>query len=136
MVKKTYFMTIYLCALSILSACSDEDKKHSTPQTTQQQPEKNLDNVATKTENITQSLKQHKNEFDKSIKDISSTLTELSDTYESDLKVNEKQINELAGKLGKLAKQAGESARMLEKTTKTLGDAIQEGFNEGYNEKK
>ncbi len=127
-----------LCALGLLSACNDDEQASTASEEKSVKQVKyhateSLENTA---KEVTQSLRQHKDSLDKSINDLSDTLTELSSTYEKDLKVDEKKIDELANKLGKLAKQAGEGARMLETTTKTLSGAIQQGFDEGYNQRK
>ncbi len=110
------------------------------PQVTQQtviQPvEQTKQSIQETTQAITNSLQQQKSELDQSLNELSQTLTQLTQDYDKEFKLSEDQVNKLAGQLGKLAKQAGEGARVLETTTQTLGQAIQQGFEEGYNKAK
>lgn len=81
-------------------------------------------------------LQEQKVNLSKSLDEFSQSLKEMGDIYEQELDISQEKINKVAGQLGKLAKQAGEGARVLETTTQTLGQAIQQGFEEGYNKAK
>lgn len=138
MLNKLYIL-FSVCALSFLSACTEEKQQNTQTgattkvNTTQASGQSSLEQT---TEAVTKTLQQQKSQLDQSINDINKTLTEMNSTYEKEFKVNQDQINQLAGQLGALARQAGEGARMLETTTQTLGQAIQQGFEEGYNKAK
>lgn len=141
---KKHQLAMLGCALIMISACSDESKETSmnnAPAT--QQPTQTITAQSNKitdakvmieqtTNSVNQAIQQHKSQIDQSINDISKTLDHMSNTYENDIKVSDDDIQQLARQLGKLAKQAGEGVRTLEKTTQTLSEAIQQGFNDGY----
>lgn len=83
------------------------------------------------TESVNQALQQ--TQLDQTLNDISQKLTQIGNDLGNDLELKEDDINDLAEKLGQLARKAGKSAKTLEKTTQTIGEAIQKGFAEGYN---
>lgn len=131
-----------LFALSFLSACSEEsqssgESNHASPavaektlvQPQQQQTDQSIEATA---KALAKMLKQQKDTFDTSLDELNHAIEEVSKDYDDNLDFSEKNINSLAEKLGKLARQAGEGAKKLEKTGKVLGDAIQKGFEEGY----
>ncbi|PIE45733.1 MAG: hypothetical protein CSA44_01940 [Gammaproteobacteria bacterium] len=117
--KKILLLATAISALSFLSACS-EDK-----------PEQKIEKA---TESMSELLKEQKSQFDQSIKQINESLNQLSSTYEKGYQVDETEIQGLADQLETLARQAGQGAKLLENTTKVLGEAIQKGFEEGYNQ--
>lgn len=149
--KKPLPLLAIICALSLaLSACSEDSKTDSasqastavapTPNNLPAVPQDTSQNTLTdgqaiieQTANsINQAIQHHTGEINQSLGELSQTLSKMSDTYENDYKVDENDISQLAKQLERLARQAGEGARTLEKTTKTIGEAIQKGFEEGY----
>lgn len=86
------------------------------------------------TKAIGDAFQQQQNQMNQALNELSQTLDDASESYEKNLNLSKENVNNLAEKLGNLAKQAGKSARTLEDTGKTLGNAIKNGFEQGYQE--
>ncbi|MGY0399132.1 MAG: hypothetical protein ACWIPH_04190 [Ostreibacterium sp.] len=142
---KNQYLFISVIALSLLSACSEEKDQTPTQHNKQKPPvvtnnqshqSEPVSQLQSSLEQTTQAIakvfNQQKNDINQSINHISSTLNKINNTDQNELTINPDKINQLAKQLEQFAQQAGQSARILESTTIILGNAIQQGFKEGY----
>lgn len=134
--------TIFIIAVSLLTACSEDRQADKVKATSPEQnngqtlAQPNTAQSMEKTADIlTGMLTQQKQTLDQSLTELNQAIEQISEDYENNFSLTEANLTGLAEKLGKLARQAGEGAKTLEKTGKILGQAIQKGFEEGYHQK-
>ncbi len=117
-----------LICTAVITACDDKSDSVSSEALSSSKKE-----TAQKT--YSETIKTEKSNLLSIFKDAKEIITEVETVLDSDLNLENVNIDEIAEKLGSVAKKVGKNAKQLESGLSKIASEIEKGLDEGYNGK-